>query len=1265
MNTALNNWLNLANTIHVKLCLLLSLAVVSTTTQAVDRNPGNSTTPFSTPDIAGENSGRGETSSGPVLPALTVGLRSFLNGEVTLRLSPTSNTSPDTLVAFTQSGYAIDSNSVFDPNTGQFDFSFPDQERQVPLLPGDYTVSLEQNLVPAVAGLPTACEGLATTTVSVSDSGDVAPTSVELFCGTPTQQLTAAQLSALQAGADFDREPAVISANLFSVCLGNGGSNTIYGITQEPFGGDAVPPSQLGSGVRYVEELLELPTLQNSGGLGLNVFCNALRDSTGPSSVVDVPMWRYLVELDLFGEVHVAGLDETQDGAGSYGDPELLDLLTPYEALFESAEGPFGALEASPTRRLRFLDFSFNTFLDGRWADLWRISTNPFYSVGDIRTTGDFGIVYSFGIQIAVAPDVQALVNGLAQTSIIRIEPDPEIGTNFEGLTAELEFPLNQDIAAVFGPFDIGSLGEDPLILVAEGLPPEVGCFAPGFNLQPEEPEPFLGEQFSPYAGTLPININCVIENNRVTGQIEITNFSLRGLVQLELLDSSGTVVQEQFLPIRSTGAPSEIEYALPNVAPGNYQIRLSPAESSANSSATFGCDDAELSFTAGTGDLALPTVTCSQTTTLSSIGDGVIARCYRQAGVALLHQTANLPSSGTLDCSGLGGGEDFFLLNVAALPSTLDLSNNGLTAEDIGRLRFSSSGAGAGVRQVRLNNNPGVDLLTNEDYRNLLEAYDGIDLGERALPEGDGYFAQCLRRSNVGSADEAQAFSAGQTLDCTDISGPADFDSLAGYMNLTIIREAPLDFSDSSFTFEHINQLNDAVQFRGPRPSLDLTNTPGLGQLGNLLFVELQKVFEQLEFGSQGFPSTTFIKPAVPQSFEAFGTSVSLNETGDLLAASAPLWDNPSVQSDLGRVLIFERNNGGPWIASATIFPPVTGQISNAQFGETVALDPNGEFLAITRRTSSGRDVDIYERQANGAWQLEDSVSGTASLGTALRFDRRSGRVFLVATEPETEANGRAAAGEVELFRRALFAGTWASWSTLQAPINASGSFDRFGSALTISPAGTLFVGAPGDDSFNDSFSPQVFDTPLTGNTNTNTGAVYSFSPANTHLLFPSPNTYIKGPRLSSLPLLSQSFGSQLAINEDDLLLAESGAFVRADLFFVNNLGPLDSERINGGSRILLAAGDLILRSIFGSPDRLELIGAPNSQNNVQILWDYPGLVTPAREGADFGRSMAISDDSNAVVIGAPGDDSGVGGIGDNEGIGSSVNSGAVYVYP
>ena len=686
-------------------CWLAIGAIFTQQVIAADKAAAIARVPFSSTVDDGGSRGD-DVDASPSFPLQLI-VNSFLNGSVQFNFASSSVGVPPATASVTITGVDISGPSIFD-EFGDYVFVQPQQAGVAQLRTGSYSVSVSPNLTPAEPGLGTACDFVSGTEVTVGTDGSVTPASVEIKCGTPTKKLAPSLLAEIQAvglvfppsdnftGLPLEQElkplpPVLAGSELFSVCLGNGGSNTIFGYPN-------VPTSDIGTGLRFVEDVLELPALIASNGEGITLYCRIMGESATTDSVVDEPMWVYLVRLDILKVLDLAGGTQSPS-AGDYDNEEIISLLTPYQSLIDGSSIPYGVLPGTPTRRLQLLEFSINSFNTSRWSDLWRISTTNNYEVGDTRTTSNTGVIYSFGIQIDVSPTALDLINALQISPLARIEPfgdDP----NGDGITSILEFPLNQQTALIFGPFDLGAVEQDPLALRMLNVPPTVACTADGFTLENGLSNAFNGTNYRPYGASQPLTIQCDerIQNNRVAVTVAFPDIqssafpTYDGKVRILLYDSSNTEIHSEVVT-RSTARP-EFFFSLNNLEDGTYRLETLLIDKTVPKA--FGCDSGGVAkFVIDQGDVELGVIQCSETTSVTSIGSGLMANCLRANNIGLLHELSLLPSDSELDCSGLAGAEDFDLLRQPFGARTLNLNNTNLAVEDLMQARHQQIRSG------------------------------------------------------------------------------------------------------------------------------------------------------------------------------------------------------------------------------------------------------------------------------------------------------------------------------------------------------------------------------------------------------------------------------------------------------------------------------------------------------------------------------------------------------------------------------------------
>ena len=263
----------------------------------------------------------------------------------------------------------------------------------------------------------------------------------------------------------------------------------------------------------------------------------------------------------------------------------------------------------------------------------------------------------------------------------------------------------------------------------------------------------------------------------------------------------------------------------------------------------------------------------------------------------------------------------------------------------------------------MRIADNPGLSLLTNEGFRFLLIPFAQIDTGAVVFPSGFGIVAQCLRKNNFASIDDALAFADGDLLDCSNLSGANDFDALSGFLKRPELANSIWDFSNANLNGSQLRSLSNAVQSLGPKvPRLILADNPVTSKVGNIDYFNLTSAFDVVDLGTTPFPNLKYVKASDPLTGANFGTSIALDASGDTMIVSAPKWSN-SLFNKVGKVYIFKREPSGDWQQDTTFVPELVDQLNNALYGQQVSISADGNFATATRLTSDPdvRAFDIF----------------------------------------------------------------------------------------------------------------------------------------------------------------------------------------------------------------------------------------------------------------------------------------------------------------
>jgi len=369
----------------------------------------------------------------------------------------------------------------------------------------------------------------------------------------------------------------------------------------------------------------------------------------------------------------------------------------------------------------------------------------------------------------------------------------------------------------------------------------------------------------------------------------------------------------------------------------------------------------------------------------------------------------------------------------------------------------------------------------------------------------------------------------------------------------------------------------------------------------------------------------------------DLFGCSVALS--GDTMAVGAPCKN-----SYAGAVYIFIRDSSGVWSQQAYL------NASNAQaydqFGDSLTL--SGDTLAVGATGEDSNAKGLNGNQADNSMMNSGAVyifsrSGTTwtqqayvnasnteeddNFGWSLAL---AGDTLAVAAVGEdssakgvggSQANGASASGAAYVFSRS--GTTWTQQAYIKASNTEAG--DLFGCSLALD-GDTLAVGANQEASNA---------TGVNGNQNndlaSDSGAVYVFSRSGAAW---AQQAYIKASNTEAY----DKFGRSLALDGDILAVGATGEASNAH--GVNGNQADNSMAISGAAYVFSRSG--------GAWTQRAYVKASNTQAD-----DY------------FGYSVALS--GGTLAVGAPYEDSlatGVGGSQADGPAGSSIDSGAVYLF-
>ncbi len=408
------------------------------------------------------------------------------------------------------------------------------------------------------------------------------------------------------------------------------------------------------------------------------------------------------------------------------------------------------------------------------------------------------------------------------------------------------------------------------------------------------------------------------------------------------------------------------------------------------------------------------------------------------------------------------------------------------------------------------------------------------------------------------------------------------------------------------------------------------------------------------------------YVKASNTDSGDYFGTSMALSGDRNTLVVGAPSersFDTgvegnqlDDSASDAGAVYVFERDASGAWSQQAYIKASNTDAYD--RFGHDVALSFDGDTLVIsaTGEDSSATGIDgsqlddssgnsgavyVFVRDGMGAWSQQSYIKASNggsgdSFGSSISLGDDGDTLAVSAVGESSVAAGVGgeqsddslySSGAVYVFVRDG-GGGWSQQAYVKASNPDSG--DYFGHAVSLSLDGdSLAVSAFREDSAAVGVGGDQFDNSLAYS-----GAVYVF--VRDGLGGWSQQAYIK----ASNPDQYDYFGVSVELSGDGDSLAvgadgEGSITVGID-------GNQDDDSANNSGAVYV-----FVRDGMGEWAQQAYVKASNTRAN-----DY------------FGTSVAMSDNGEALVVGAIGEDSEATGIGGDEFSDSRGSSGAAYMF-
>lgn len=292
----------------------------------------------------------------------------------------------------------------------------------------------------------------------------------------------------------------------------------------------------------------------------------------------------------------------------------------------------------------------------------------------------------------------------------------------------------------------------------------------------------------------------------------------------------------------------------------------------------------------------------------------------------------------------------------------------------------------------------------------------------------------------------------------------------------------------------------------------------------------------------------------------ERFGSSVSASGSTLLIGGESARSVSPFVT---GAAYILQQGGTG-WLQEVRLTPPAPPTGQSRSFGSSVALDGDTAVVGADRIDNPTGGAYVYTR-GGGTWPLQAVLTASSPIGLGWSAALQ-GDVLALGTGPA------AAPGTVQIFSRSGV--DWTAQVALQASDGMNG--DEFGTTLAMD-AGTLLVGAPGEDVGIEQ----------------DAGAVYVYTQ--------SGSTWTQQAKLiAPIPAGGNGFGVAVALAGDTAVIGAN-----------TEIGEVANPGTRGAAYVYLRTG---------------------------TSWSLQSVLTPqGLSPGSFGRAVSVSVSGDRAVIGAP----------------------------
>jgi len=386
-----------------------------------------------------------------------------------------------------------------------------------------------------------------------------------------------------------------------------------------------------------------------------------------------------------------------------------------------------------------------------------------------------------------------------------------------------------------------------------------------------------------------------------------------------------------------------------------------------------------------------------------------------------------SIPASAVI---GGGGGID----------TNIDLSlNAGLNV--VGGVTFNSGATISGGLTIANEATDEIILQANEEWTSMGSTLLGVN-------QGDG-FGDTVAMSGDGSTIAVSIYS--DDTNITDGGSVKIYKYINNNWSEIGAFNSETELHDSQIYFHSFIDLNqDGTIFAYGVSKKSYNNVPSVG---------IVKVFEyNSDLNTWSQKGNTL--HGTYDYTSLFGTNVTLNDAGNIMAVGAPNYKN-----QLGYIAVYQYD-GSLWIQLGSNFTDYT--TLGKYVGWSITLNSAGNILGFSAAGTSGKAGKIFMYEySNNVWSLLGSpvnrLSYYGNFGNGLHLDG-VGHTIVVG-EPELMINGGQYTGAVYVYQYDQSSNSW----NQQTVFYGNHAYQRMGNQVSINKNGTIFsVSSHGTSSTN-----------------------------------------------------------------------------------------------------------------------------------------------------------------------------------------------------